>query len=1000
MAQEKTQWPSSEEQVWRLEPPNAAEIFLQSSIAGLCLLVMLVIAVALGLDHIVSADFDSRLRSAAQNIPRVLPQDFPDRAVAPDSIPFKEAQQFSALFDAVAQSAHITHLYTLIDYEGILYYTSRILDDESEARQREFFTPFNDAPPNFRAALTNMQPATFLYKDKEGAYHVAVQPVVSPGGRRYLACADVEQKWITAQLDVYQVMALILLVLTLLTTTPGLISAFRANKTYRAYSRRMRRLVDSAQDGIFCLDSMSRIAYANPAALQLLGGYKLEELLGEDFHDAIHHTLPDGTPNDREHCELCLARKNSERAHGDCYFWCKDGTGIFVEISFAPILDADAAFSWLIFFKDISESRNMRALTQAVYQSTADAHFVWQDSRLVECAPSALALFKVATVQELEDGMLKQTLFPASQPDGAPSSAVRAGILQRFSTNGFERGEWLYLDGEGNPLPCEDTFIRISYNGRDARFCCIRDLRAVKRTEDNLRKEREQLRAILDKSPVGIGIFYKRMRRMAFANQSLNELIDISDNGSLAGAFVSDADAIVLRKALHASKGYLSDFQIQLYTPRRISRDYLFTCTPISYEDEDSFLGWLVDITKMREAEQALIAAKDAAEDATRAKSDFLARMSHEIRTPMNGIIGMTYLALLQDPAAKLRDYLHKIQLSATNLLGIINDILDFSKIEAGKMDVENVPFILHDQLVSIQDVLLEKVQNKGLSLVMHVDPRTPRVVMGDPLRLRQILLNLLSNAVKFTERGEIRISVMPRDAAEENCELVFVVQDNGIGMTPQQLTTIFESFAQADGSITRTYGGTGLGLAITKALVELMGGAVWAESEFGVGSTFSFYLPMRPGEESVPTVQEQKHVLAPQLDAKQVRILLAEDNEINQEIALEFLGMLGFSTDVAVNGREAVEAARNKEYDLILMDIQMPEMDGFEATRQIRASGKADAQSIPIIAMTANAMESDKEKSKQAGMNDHLSKPIDPELLEKTLYRWLQGDTARNGGG
>jgi CheY-like chemotaxis protein len=234
-------------------------------------------------------------------------------------------------------------------------------------------------------------------------------------------------------------------------------------------------------------------------------------------------------------------------------------------------------------------------------------------------------------------------------------------------------------------------------------------------------------------------------------------------------------------------------------------------------------------------------------------------------------------------------------------------------------------------------------------------------------------------------------VSIAPRDSYAEKGELLFIVKDSGIGMTPEQLSHIFESFSQADGSITRTYGGTGLGLTITKALVELMGGAIRADSEFGSGSTFSFYLPLRPSEESAPIPQTPESMPAQDHGTEQARILLAEDNAINQEIALELLALLGFSTDVAANGREAVEAALSKDYDLILMDIQMPEMDGFEAARRIRASGQAGAESIPIIAMTANAMETDKEKCRLAGMNDHISKPIDPGLLYQTLRRWLQ---------
>jgi len=341
----------------------------------------------------------------------------------------------------------------------------------------------------------------------------------------HMISAEVEEGMLSVRLETYLAAAIIILGFSALAAALGLWRACRANKTLRAHSRRMRQLIDSSQEGVICLDGQSLIAYVNPTALRLLGGYALEELQGLPLHDTLHHSLRDGSPHLPEDCALCRARTRGESIQCECHFLRKDGTGIDIEVSLAPVLDADSSFAWLIFFKDITESRNMLAITQAVFQSSVDAHGIWQDGRLVECSPSAPSFFKVASSQELEEKVLNQTLYPAIQPDGRPSRPALAKILEQFAASGFERYEWLYMDGEGNPLPCENTLIRIVYNGYQARFCYTRDLRPLRRTEDSLRKEREQLRAILDKSPAGIGIFFKRTQQLALANPSLRALI-------------------------------------------------------------------------------------------------------------------------------------------------------------------------------------------------------------------------------------------------------------------------------------------------------------------------------------------------------------------------------------------------------------------------------------------------------------------------------------------
>jgi len=774
-----------------------------------------------------------------------------------------------------------------------------------------------------------------------------------------------------------------------------------------ASEERSRLILGSIDEGILGMDIDGRASFINPAGAAMLG-YQAEELVGQGVHAKIHHSHPDGSPLPREDCPMyATAHDGQPRSIDDEVLWRKDGSCFPVEYSTTPVKKGGENVGTVVAFRDITERKAAEQrlqFTQYAVDNAADPVF-W-------VRPS--------------DGKLEYVNHSAGSSLGYTREELLSMRIHDFNHD---------LDPERWNKIFQELEAKQTYTGEGHHW-----------TKDG--------RAIDVETTVAVANYLGR--KIAVAN--------------------------------------------------------------------------VRDITERKRAEAEIRRAKEIAEAATQAKSDFLANMSHEIRTPMNAIIGLNHLALKTDLNTKQRDYLTKVNSAAQALLGIINDILDFSKIEAGKLDIEKAEFRLEDVLDNLSSIVSQKAQDKSLEFLIAAQHDLPPNLMGDSLRLGQILINLVNNAIKFTDKGEVVVTVAKEEEFGERVKLKFSVRDSGIGMTPEQTARLFQAFSQADTSTTRKYGGTGLGLSISKRLVEMMEGNIWVESEAGIGSTFHFtawfgvatgtvkqkrFIPdlagMRVlivddnaqareilsdavqafaikadavpsgedavrqlvakdetdpyrlvlmdwhmpgmdgleasriiklgghlknipkivivtafGREDIRTQAEsigvegyllkpinasllydtlmdlfglsadvdrsrRKEVQDEEYDATGIRVLLVEDNEMNQQVASELLQSAGATVAIANHGGEAIQVLFNgpqpPPYDAVLMDLQMPEVDGLTATKRIRADARF--AKLPIIAMTAHALVEERQKCLDAGMNDHVTKPIDPDTMFATLLRW-----------
>ncbi len=536
-------------------------------------------------------------------------------------------------------------------------------------------------------------------------------------------------------------------------------------------------------------------------------------------------------------------------------------------------------------------------------------------------------------------------------------------------------------------------------------------LTEIEQREDSLEKHQQQLELEVERRTEELQKAYHELSRLAnFPELNPNPVMEIDTKGNVT--YINPAGRHRFPDILERNSEHplLDDIEsivemLENRTEKVYKRELFF---------EERFYDQIIsdvagfgivhvymnDITELKNVEHVLREARDKAEAGMRAKSEFLATMSHEIRTPINGVLGMISLLLDTRLDKEQRDYAENVRLSANSLLAIVNDILDYSRLESGKATLDVAECSLQQILDDSVRLVKARADEKKLAVELEIADTLPQAVLADQQKVMQIILNLLSNAVKFTEEGKITVSAVLRDRIDKSCWVEIRVQDTGIGIEPEKQKVIFDSFTQADGSHSRQYGGTGLGLAISKQLAELMDGELSVESEPGKGSTFIFSKwydivellpPPEPGADtgtaSVTVVSREE---TDQI-ARNIRILLVEDNLVNQKITAKILEKNGFTVQVVENGRAAVEAMAAGAYDLVLMDVQMPVMDGLEATRKIRAMEKQLGGHTPIIALTANAMKGDREKCIDAGMDEYITKPIKPKDLLAAIDKILE---------
>jgi two-component system sensor histidine kinase/response regulator len=795
----------------------------------------------------------------------------------------------------------------------------------------------------------------------------------------------------------------------------------RTDEALHTSSERYRLIVQTAAEGIWMTDAEDCTTFVNPTMARMLG-YETEAMLGRpmsDFMDEESRALLK-----RQHQQ----RRPGQAEQGDARFYRKDRSSLWCLLSTTLVYADDGAYAGtLAMITDITDRRLAEVALRNSSQRMASVFNAVTNGLVVLNGEGTVLECNAAAARMLGDFSASGApLWPGVHEDGriyeADEHPVRRALLSGESVRDVVMGVgaasgpcWLSVNAE----PMRDEF-----GAATMAVASLTDITYRKRSEDAVRRGEQRLQEIIKMMP--IGLFLKAPdSHMILMNPASELQFGYSLQQLRAGDYrpmhTEEEAARFRERDLQAfGLGELIDYEESIYNPKLGQQLHLRTFKKPVYNEKGQpayLICMSIDITDSKKVEQdlrelnehleervaqrtrQLDQAKQVAEEASLAKGQFLANMSHEIRTPMNGVIGMAYLALKTELDPRQRDYLEKIRFAGEHLLRIIDDILDISKIEAGKLQIEQLDFSMDHVLQTLTTVVAPKAAGKGLLMEFELDPALPPVLRGDPLRLGQVLINYANNAIKFSEEGSIVVRVMNVVSDAQECLVRFEVSDHGIGLSESEIGKLFQSFQQADTSTTREYGGTGLGLAICKQLAQLMGGEVGVRSVPGAGSTFWFTAQLGVSSRSLPDIINQVGEAAAQLadsarnsaalaSLKGARILLVEDNTFNQQIALEMLEEAGCVVCLANNGAEALDLLRQAPFDCVLMDVQMPLMDGLQATRHIRADARL--AHTRVLAMTATATNEDRARCIDAGMDDFISKPIQPALMVQTIARWL----------